>query len=85
MNVYHKHAKAWAVKSGAIMENIITNFELTSTRLIRVCPCCGKTTDEAYPLNQEQKVLAQPCTQCGFHFPTMPETADSTAVFQDIA
>ena len=85
MNVYHKHAKAWAVKSGAIMENIITNFELTSTRLIRICPCCGKTTDKAYPLNQEQEVLAQRCPKCGFHFPTMPETADSTAVFQDIA
>ena len=33
MNTFHKHAKAWAVRSGAIMESIITNFELTSTRL----------------------------------------------------
>jgi hypothetical protein len=28
MNTYHKHAKEWAVRSGAIMEDIITNFEL---------------------------------------------------------
>ena len=47
MNTYHKHAKAWAVRSGAIMEDIITNFELKNTRLIRVCPCCAQITDQA--------------------------------------
>jgi heme-degrading monooxygenase HmoA len=83
MNTYHKAAKEWAVRSGAIMEDIIANFELTSTRLLRVCPCCGKAQDKAYPLNQEQAVLAEPCPQCGFHFPMMPEMADSTAVFVD--
>ena len=40
MNTYHKHAKEWAV-NGAIMEDIITNFELKTTRLLRMCPCCG--------------------------------------------
>src|SRR6516164_3300562 len=40
MNTYHKHAKQWAVRTGAIIEDIIVNFELKSTRLIRVCPCC---------------------------------------------
>jgi len=84
MNTYHKQAKAWAVRSGAIMEDIITNFELKSTRLIRVCPCCGHTTSTAYELHQEQAVLAEPCSECGFHFPVMPETADSTAVFKDV-
>jgi heme-degrading monooxygenase HmoA len=85
MDTFHKHAKAWAVRSGAIMEDIITNFELTSTRLLRVCPCCGKTQDKPFPLEQERRVLAEPCPQCGFHFPMTPEAADSTAVFQDIA
>jgi heme-degrading monooxygenase HmoA len=83
MMEYHKQAKAWAVRSGAIMEDIITNFELASTRLIRVCPCCGQATDKAYDLLQEQRVLAEPCPTCGFHFPRMPETTDSSAVFKD--
>jgi len=83
MNTYHKHAKQWAVRSGAIMEDIITNFELKSTRLIRVCPCCGHAQDKPYELDQEQHALAQPCSQCGFHFPRMPETPDSFAGFFD--
>ena len=37
MDTYHKNAKAWAAR-GAIMEDVITNFELASTRLLRVCP-----------------------------------------------
>ncbi len=37
MNTYHKYAKAWAA-NGAIMEDIINNFELTSTRLLRDLP-----------------------------------------------
>jgi heme-degrading monooxygenase HmoA len=84
MNTYHKQAKAWAVRSGAIMEDIITNFELKNTRLIRVCPCCAHTQDKAYDLHTEQKVLAEPCPKCGFHFPVMAETPDSTAVFKDV-
>ena len=65
------------------MESIITNFELTSTRLLRVCPCCGKATDKSFPLNYEQAALAEPCPQCGYHFPTTPEMPDSSAVFVD--
>lgn len=84
MNDYHKQAKAWAVRSGAIMEDIITNFELKNTRLIRVCPCCATITDKAYDLHREQAALAEPCQKCGFDFPIMPETADSTAVFKDL-
>jgi heme-degrading monooxygenase HmoA len=83
MNPYHKSAKEWAVRSGAIMEDIITNFELTTTRLLRICPCCGQGQDKSYALEQEQKVLAEPCPKCGFHFPVMPETSDSSAVFKD--
>ena len=78
-----KEAKAWAVRSGAIMEDIITNFELKSTRLIRVCPCCGQAEDKAYALRNEQAVLALPYPKCDFHFPAMPETSDGTAVFRD--
>jgi Zn ribbon nucleic-acid-binding protein len=66
------------------MEDIITNFELKNTRLIRVCPCCATVKDESYDLHQEQQVLAMPCPKCNFHFPTMPETPDSTAVFKDV-
>ena len=84
MNTYHKHAKQWAVRTGAIMEDIIVNFELKSTRLIRVCPCCGHAEDKPYDLHQEQARLALPCPQCGFIFPVMPETPNSFAVFKDV-
>lgn len=84
MNTYHKHAKEWAVRTGAIMEDIITNFELKTTRLIRVCPCCNQAQDSPFELHQEQRVLSQPCSQCGFVFPMMPETPDSFAVFKDV-
>jgi heme-degrading monooxygenase HmoA len=83
MNTYHKHAKEWAAQSGAIMEDIITNFELASTRLLRICPVCNKFQDKPYDLAKEQQVLAQPCPQCGYHFPVMPETPSSFAVFKD--
>ena len=73
------------MRSGAIREDIITNFELKNTRLIRVCPCCANIADQAYDLHQEQQVLSEPCPKCGFQFPVMAETADSTAVFKDVA
>src|SRR5690606_27971381 len=41
MSPYHKHAKDWAAHTAAIMEDIITNFELKNTRLTRVCPGCS--------------------------------------------
>jgi heme-degrading monooxygenase HmoA len=84
MSIYHKHVKAWAAQ-GAIMEDIITNFELTNTRLLRVCPCCGLVQDKTFELNREQETLAEPCPTCQFHFPVMPETTNSTAVFKDTA
>ena len=65
------------------MEDIITNFELASTRLLRVCPCCGEFQDKPYDLLREQRVLAESCPKCGYHFATMPETPNSTAVFKD--
>jgi len=84
LNPYHKSAKEWAVRSGAIMEDIITNFELRNTRLIRVCPCCGKAEDGEYDLTRERQRLAQQCPNCGFHYPMMPETPSSFAVFKDL-
>jgi hypothetical protein len=83
MNTYHKHAKEWAAQSGAILEDIITNFELASTRLLRICPVCNKLQDKPFDLAKEQQVLAQPCPQCGYHFPVMPEMPSSFAVFKD--
>ena len=83
MTIYHKHAKAWAAQ-GAIMEDIITNFELRSTRLLRVCPCCGHVQDKAFDLHREQEALAEPCPTSQFHFPVMRETETSTAVFKNV-
>ena len=77
---YHKYAKEWAAQ-GAIMEDIITNFELTNTRLLRVCPNCGHFQDKPYKLNEERKTLAQPCPECKFNFPVMEPTKNSNAVF----
>lgn len=83
MDTYHKHAKEWA-SNGAIMENIITNFELVGTRLLRICPACGTLQDRSYPLEQELKILAEPCPKCAFNFPQPEMTPTSTAVFKDI-
>jgi heme-degrading monooxygenase HmoA len=84
MDTYHKYAKAWAA-NGAIMEDIINNFELVSTRLLRICPTCGKFDDSAYELEYEQKKLSEPCPVCGFNFPVAAETPNSTSVFKDLA
>ena len=81
MDTYHKHAKEWAA-NGAIMEDIITNFELRATRLLRICPTCGLLQDKEYDLASEQKVLAEPCPTCGFNFPVAKETANSTVGVQ---
>jgi heme-degrading monooxygenase HmoA len=69
MNTYHKHAKEWAVRSGAIMEDIITNFEFKRARLIRVCLTCANIQDKPFDLHIEQAVLAEPCPKCEYHFP----------------
>ena len=84
LNTYHKHAKEWAVRSGAITEDIITNFTFVNARLIRVCPTCGTASDTPYEVNQEQEVLNKPCGQCGYHFPVMKNTDNSTALFKDV-
>lgn len=83
MDTYHKHAKEWAAK-GAIMEDIITNFELVGTRLLRICPTCGTLQDKSFELAQEQAVLRESCPNCGYHFPVAEETPTSTAVFKDL-
>lgn len=82
MSIYHKHAKEWAA-NGAIMEDIITNFELQGTRLLRVCPCCGHVQDKVYELSRERQTLSEPCPKCLFNFPVMRPTDSSMAVFKD--
>jgi len=67
-----------------IVEDIITNFEFKRARLIRVCPTCAHIQDQPFDLHIEQAVLAEPCPKCGYHFPTMPVTCESTAVFKDV-
>jgi heme-degrading monooxygenase HmoA len=84
MDDYHKKAKEWAA-NGAIMEDIITNFELVGTRLLRICPTCGLLQDKPYDMQAEYKTLQEVCPTCGFHFPVPEETPMSTTVFQDIA
>jgi heme-degrading monooxygenase HmoA len=84
LDTYHKHAKAWAA-NGAIMEDIINNFELVGTRLLRVCPVCGELQDKPYDLASEQAVLREQCPTCGFHFPYLTEQPTSFAVFKDLA
>lgn len=81
---FNRHAKEWAVRSGAITEDIITNFTFVNARLIRVCPTCADISDTPYALNEEQAVLARPCRKCGYHFPMTAETSSSTAVFKDV-
>ncbi|KAF5027722.1 hypothetical protein F66182_206 [Fusarium sp. NRRL 66182] len=66
-NTYHKYCKEWAA-NGAIMKDIITNFEL----------------DKKYNLAEEQAVLHEQCPQCGFHFPVLEETPSGFAVFKDV-
>jgi len=82
MDTYHKYAKTWAA-NGAIMEDIITNFEFKNARLIRVCPTCALIQDKPYDLHNEQAVLVEPCPKCGYHFPVMAATPESSAVFKD--
>jgi hypothetical protein len=65
------------------MEDIITNFELASTRLPAHLPVCSKLQDKPYDLAKERQVPAQVCPQCGFYFLVMPETPSSFAVFKD--
>jgi heme-degrading monooxygenase HmoA len=84
MDDYHKKAKEWAA-NGAIMEDIITNFELVGTRLLRICPTCGLLQDKPYDMAAEHKTLQEVCPTCGFHFPFPVETEMSTTVFKDIA
>ena len=50
----NKHAKEWAMRSGAIMEDVITNFEFKRARLIRVCPTCANIQDKPFDLHIEQ-------------------------------
>lgn len=66
------------------MEDIITNFELVGTRLLRICPCCNELQDKSYELAQEQAVLREQCPKCGFHFPYLTEQPSSFAVFKDV-
>jgi len=65
MDTYHKHAKEWAVRTGAIMEDIVVNFEYKNARLIRVCPACAHISDKAFDVAMEQAALAEPCPKCG--------------------
>jgi len=84
LNNYHKHAKEWAVRSGAVMEAIVTNFEYKNARLIRVCPNCANVQDKQFDINLEQQVLSEQCPKCDYTFPMMKETPNSTAVFKDV-
>ena len=65
------------------VEDIITNFELVGTRILRICPSCNDLQDRAYDLSQEQAVLWEQRPNCGFHFPYLTEQPSSFGVFKD--
>jgi len=77
MDTYHKHAKEWAGR-GAIMEDIITNFELVGTRLLPHLSDLRRVPGQGLRADQEQAVLHERCPKCGFVFPVLAETEMST-------
>ena len=48
------------------------------------CGGAAHIQDKPCDLHIEHAVLAKPCRKCGYHFPVVPETCDSTAVFSDV-
>jgi hypothetical protein len=48
-------------------------------------PTCALIQDKTYDLHQELAVLAEPCPKCGYHFPVMAATRESSAIFKDAA
>ena len=75
MDTYHKHAKAWAA-NGAIMEDIITNFVLAGTRLLRICPTCNELQDKEYDLRERTGRAARAVPQVRFPLPVPDRDAD---------
>jgi hypothetical protein len=76
MAIYHKHAKTWAAESGTIMEDIITNFELAGTRLLRICPTCGEFQDKPYDLKKGAGSARATLSQVRLHLSAPRESAD---------
>ncbi|KAM0187804.1 hypothetical protein ACHAPI_010955 [Fusarium lateritium] len=70
--------------NGIIIEDIITNFKLVGTRLIRVCPIYNKAEDKKYNLAEEQAVLRKTYPQYGYYFLVLEKTPSSFAVFKDV-
>ena len=83
MDTYHKHAKEWAA-NGAIMEDIITNFESRRPGCCASARPAARCRTRPTTWRPSRRRLAEPCPKCGFHFPVAQETANSTAVFKDV-
>ena len=76
MDTYHKHAKEWAA-NGAIMEDIITNFELVGTRLLRICPTCGSSRTSPTTCRRSRRPWPSPAPIAAStsRWPRRPRTA----------
>lgn len=69
--------------SGPIIEDIVTNWTLEESKLMRLCPVCGHGTRESFDLKDEMAVKKAECPNCGFPFPYLDSTPDNFALFKD--
>jgi heme-degrading monooxygenase HmoA len=70
---FHKKLKEWGV-SGPIIEDQVTNWSLHDSKILRVCPVCGKGTARVFDMRDEIKNKQIPCESCGFNFPRLDTT-----------
>ena len=83
MDTYHKHAKEWAA-NGAIMEDIITNFEFAGRGCSASAPPAARCRTRSTTCHASRRPSSEPCPKCGFIFPVAAETPNSTSVFKDV-
>ena len=69
---FHKKLKEWGV-TGPIMEDQVSNWSLEDSKILRVCPVCGKGISREFDLKQEIENKRIPC-ECGFTFPYLDTT-----------
>ena len=63
--------------SGPIMEDQVTNWSLEDSKILRVCPVCGKGISRMFDLKNEIENKKISC-ECGFNFPYLDTTEKLT-------
>ena len=81
-NGYHKWLKKWGL-SGPIIEDIVTNWTLEESKIMRLCPACNTGVREPFEMRAEVSARQTACKECGFRFPFLETTDTSFAVFRD--